>query len=267
LELLKANVQFYVDAAFAMTAATAYIDADGTIPENAYISLQKNVSRLRDECADVGLTVTWAFLDALSESLEGNAARGDPKSIGLGARLLHIQEVLKTELSQHLFLEVPKNREKLFDNPRIGWEEVIAVFPDAVVDIEEMSKCFALARYAGSVFHSVLVIEHGLIKLGTFIGVEDPKSGWTAVSNRLNSIVNTGHDKRSDFQRANFPFIEQAHGTVAALKNAWRNKISHAQGRLIVLASEFTPDTAEEIMMATRGFMRKLAVEMPRAQQ
>jgi hypothetical protein len=53
-------------------------------------------------------------------------------------------------------------------------------------------------------------------------------------------------------------------GTVEALKNAWRNKISHVSGqRLLLVSSEFTPDTAEEIMTATRAFMRRLTESLP----
>jgi len=54
------------------------------------------------------------------------------------------------------------------------------------------------------------------------------------------------------------------HGLVEALKSAWRNKIDHAQGRLILMAVDFTPDIAEEIIIASRSFMRRLATEMPK---
>jgi hypothetical protein len=53
------------------------------------------------------------------------------------------------------------------------------------------------------------------------------------------------------------------YGTVEALKTAWRNKISHVQGKLVLLTSDFTPEVAEEIVMASRAFMRRLATEMP----
>ena len=67
----------------------------------------------------------------------------------------------------------------------------------------------------------------------------------------------------NDKHQKNFPFIEQMQGTVTALRNAWRNKISHAHGKLVLMTSEFAPDVAEEIIMATRAFMRRLATELP----
>jgi hypothetical protein len=174
-----------------------------------------------------------------------------------------IQARLHDELSLNLFFKLPTEKKRYFDSPREGWEESLSRFPDAILDVEEMSKCFALSRYAACVFHSVSAIEVGLLHLGGFLSVKDPKSGWTAVSNKLQKIVDTEHQKRTQFERDNFAFIEQMHAVTQSLKSAWRNKISHAQGKLTVMTSEFSPDVAEEIMMASRSFMRRLATEMP----
>jgi hypothetical protein len=80
----------------------------------------------------------------------------------------------------------------------------------------------------------------------------------------LKKIIDKKYDQRTEFEKKHSPFIEQMQGTVQALKNAWRNKISHARGqRLLLVDSEFTPDTAEEIMTATRSFM-PISRESPR---
>lgn len=167
------------------------------------------------------------------------------------------------EMKETRFFSISDSEAEYFEYPRKGWEEIIARFPESVGDIEESRKCFALSRYAASVYHSLQVVEFALIELGKFIGVADPLSGWTAVTKRLDAIMKLDHNKRSDFERQNFKFLEQVHGTVEALKNAWRNKISHAEGRLILLASDFSPEIAEEIMFATRAFARRLAEGLP----
>jgi len=69
------------------------------------------------------------------------------------------------------------------------------------------------------------------------------------------------------FERRNFTFLEQIHGTIEALKDAWRNKVSHAQGRLVLLSSEFSPAVTEEILLAVRGFMRRLAEGLPKQKE
>jgi hypothetical protein len=167
------------------------------------------------------------------------------------------------DFEDSLFLSISPSRAVYYQQPRAGWEEIIVRFPNTVSDIEEASKCFALSRYAATVFHTLQVIEHALIELGTFIQVKDPHSGWTAVSNELNKIVKKNYNDRTPFEKQNFQFLEQLQATVEALKNAWRNKISHTQGRLVLLTADFTPDIAEEILFASRAFMRRLADGIP----
>jgi hypothetical protein len=93
--------------------------------------------------------------------------------------------------------------------------------------------------------------------------VSDPHSGWTAVSNALSSAVKKSHKDRTSFERQHFDFLEQLNGTVEGLKNAWRNKISHSQGRLKLMTTDFSPEIAEEILFATRAFLRRLAEGLP----
>jgi hypothetical protein len=150
-----------------------------------------------------------------------------------------------------------------YEEPRKGWVEIIARVSNSVTDIEEASKCFALSRYAAAVFHSIQVVEVGLIELGEFICVNDPHSGWSAVSTALDKVIAKKHQDRTPFEQSNFKFLEQVQGTVGALKNAWRNKISHAEGRLTLMTKDFSPEVAEEILFATRAFMRRLADGLP----
>jgi hypothetical protein len=69
-----------------------------------------------------------------------------------------------------------------------------------------------LSRYAAAVFHSVQVVEVGLIALGEFIGVNDPHSGWTAVSTALDKVIAKKHQDRTALERDNFVFLEQVQG-------------------------------------------------------
>ena len=174
-----------------------------------------------------------------------------------------VQTRLHDELSINLFFKLPPDKKTYFISPLKNWEEIIARFPDTTGNIEEMSKCFALSRYAASVFHSVKAIESVLIQFGKFLGVNDPFSGWTAVTSRLEALLKTKYpDLPSKYQSCR-SFLEQMNAVAQALQSAWRNKISHAQGSLTLMTVEFSPDIAEEIMVASRSFMRRLATEMP----
>jgi hypothetical protein len=211
-------------------------------------------------CKELGLIASTVSAHRVVNLLSETS----PSQERIRALVVELQDRMIDEMSMPRFLSLTVDEAAYYNKPTRGWAEVIERFPSAIIDIEEMGKCFALSRYAGAVFHSIQAIECGLIEFGKFLEVNDPISGWTAVSKRLDLLVNqTKYPDLAPRYKDNFAFLEQMHGTVDSLKNAWRNKISHAHGRLVLMTSEFSPDVAEEIMVASRSFMRRLATEMP----
>lgn len=214
-----------------------------------------------------GFVATCGAFRDLAELVEGHVVRG--------LESLHSRESIPTfcmlarqslmhELEARVFLPVQPEYARYYREPLRDWEEVVDRFPQAISDVEEASKCYALGRYAASVYHLMQTLEHGLLALGVFMQVNDPKSGFTAVSNALQRVIDKKYQDRTDFERQHFAFFEQINGSVQAMKTAWRNKIDHAQSVPVLLSSDFTPAIAMEIHMATRGFMRRLATDLPR---
>lgn len=167
-----------------------------------------------------------------------------------------LEDNLQNELTERVFISISAVRQAYFRYPLNGWESVIEAFPDAQVDVEEMNKCFALSRYTAAVFHSLLVVEHGLIELGKRIKVTDPKLGWDATYNRLGLILK---DRRLLPAGVDFGFLEQAKARLDSMKLAWRNKVTHAAGRVAIEQSGFSDVSAEEVVIACRSFMRLMA--------
>lgn len=190
--------------------------------------------------------------------------KGTQSSTNLHDYCVALRVSLMSELESTMFLHVEQSVARYYREPRRDWQEVIARFPETVSDIEECSKCYALGRYAASVFHSMQVLEHGLVALGKFMKISEPKSGFTAVANALQRIKDAKYQNLNDFEKKHFAFFEQMHGSVHAIKDAWRNKVSHAQGKLILMTADFSPAVAIEIYMATRAFMRRLATDLPK---
>jgi len=226
------------------------------------IDQAKAMTAYIDVLHPLGLSAVCATLKKMREKFETEGCmRQDIAKLSeeLVGRLID-------EADDKIFFSLLPREIDFFENFGRGWEAAMGRF-NVRGDVEEASKCFALSRYAASVFHSVQIVEVGLIELGTFIKVADPRSGWTAVSKALDAITQKPHKTRSRFERKNFEFLEQVQGTVQGLKNAWRNKISHAQGRLVLMTTDFSPEIAEEILFATRGFIRHLAVGIPAAKK
>jgi HEPN domain-containing protein len=219
------------------------------------------LSILEEYCIDLGLKASVSTIYKMQDLF----SKPEPITYGEARPLAQeLQSRLIDEMKETVVLFLSSSEAEHYKNNQKGWELIIDHFPDVINDIEEARKCFALSRYPATVFHSLQIVEFGLLKLGKFISVEDPKSGWTAVANKLKKIISKKHEDRTEFEKQNFEFIEQVQGTIEALKNAWRNKISHAEGKLILMTKDFSPEIAEEILFATRAFMRRLASGLPR---
>ena len=265
LEILRFYAETYANAGYNHALGVRKFEAkgirDARYETPATTMLQMQLTYLLQNCTD--LPVTAASVKDILNTLTAPPVLAALPPGQLGNMLMQVQATLERELSTKLFFRLQHERREIFEHPTKGWEEVLAKFPDAHTDVEEMHRCFAVSRYAGAVFHSVQAIEFSLLALGEFLEIEDPKSGWTAVSNKLDKLTKAKFQDLDTKHKDNFAFIEQLQGTVTALKNAWRNKISHAHGKLLLMTSEFAPDVAEEIIIATRAFMRRLATELP----
>jgi hypothetical protein len=212
-----------------------------------------------NNCDELGMTATAATLRKIITVRAGGAAH--PSTMAELIPELRLR--LLDEMSAVPLYWLNPAQRNLLINPLAGWEEVIKRFANTVGDIEESSRCFALERYAAAVWHSTQITEIGLIAVGEFLRVKDPLSGYTATKNELDRILRTKYPERTEREKKHTPFLEQLQGTIVPLANAWRNKISHAQGRLVLMTSEFQPYVAEDIMNATRSFMRRLAFDLP----
>lgn len=204
-------------------------------------------------CTRINLRICVKHIDELLRSVEGGWLGAN----ALGALMANVTR----ELSCQLFVGIAPERQDLYENGRAGWDEIIAAFPASGDDVEEMNKCYALCRYPATVFHSLMVVEHGLVALGKRLGVTDPKEGWDATFRELDKIVKAGHSK--NHTGLNFEFLQQLHTCVEAMKLAWRNKVNHATGKPLVMSGGFAPVVAEEIVTASRGFMRRLVEGIP----
>jgi len=264
LEILRTYAHAYAKASHTLGIISTGLKHNPQAKESGVlVTIEMELATLLPFCGS--LPMTSLHINRFLQHLRNPVYIDSMSSDTLANLLTELQGRLEDELSLMLYFQLPANRREMFDTPLVGWAEIAERFPDTTSDIEEMHKCFALSRYPSAVFHSTHVIECGLIALGQFLQVSDPKSGWTAVSNELEKIViKTKHPDRSDFHKKHLPFLEQMHGVVVPLKSAWRNKISHSQGRLVLMTSDFSPDVAEEIIIASRSFMRRLATELPK---
>ena len=230
--------------------------------DESHIALRVEfLEALERNCIDLDLIASAATVRKI-RSVLAKAKTGVPRN-DLTPLDIELTERVIDELDAKVFLALSARESDYYKNPRKGWEDIIIRFPNSVGDIEEAYKCFALARYTAAIFHSLQVVEAGLVECGKLIGVTDPLPGWTATTSKLKKILDTKYPDRTPFEQENSAFLEQMYAAIHALQLAWRNKVSHVAGKLFVMSSDFHPEVAEEILVTSRALMRRLAIEAP----
>jgi hypothetical protein len=233
----------------------------GRVPVEVLPHLKGHFLRLADMLEEAGLPVSVEYARNAAEGLDTPSQNISSESAQ--QVMEEVAHAIENECATIVFFSVEARKRPYFDNYNAGWEPVVARFRDTATDIEEMGKCYALGRYAASVFHAVRANEAVLIGLGKLIGDRDPTPGWSSVTNTLKDVLDKKFPNRTPFEQEHTQFFEQVYATVVTLKNAWRNKVSHAHGTLALMTVEFSPEIAEEIIVATRAFCRRVASEMP----
>lgn len=112
---------------------------------------------------DLGFKASTAKIASLGEDDAPDGKR-------LAGLMDELKERLYDECESSTFFAMDQREAAYYTAPLTGWKELINRFPAIGDDVEESSKCMALSRYAAAVFHSVQIVEFGLIELGTFIG-------------------------------------------------------------------------------------------------
>jgi len=234
-------------------------DQNNDLTEKLITNLIPSLEKIKVDCDSIGLEATR---DEVGHTLfiweKHHAIDVLAKQCG------DIPQHMEREFKRRVCLILPQSSQALYEVPVKGWEEIASVFPNARDDIEEMSLCRAFGRDSAAVFHALLIVEQGLIDLGIFLKVTDPKQGWDATCKELEKVLKDGRTNASRHIKKHFAFLELINKDVQSMKLAWRNKVSHAANRLVVITSDFKPQVAEKIITACHGFMLLLATEGPR---
>jgi hypothetical protein len=217
---------------------------------------------LPDELRTLGAVVTLPAVERLLASLRTQAEKpGGHYTYGnLRDVLGHIHETLKDELSLVHVFAVETRYAKYYEGtePLFG-EEVATKFPSAAFEIDEAGKCLAFGRATASVFHLMRILEIGIRSIARGLEIPDPvkpaERNWGIILKGLRSGIDAKWPHQANRMAGDGELFESLYASLDAVKNPWRNSTMHVE-------SKYTPDEAEYIFGAVRGFMKKLAARM-----
>jgi len=270
MEILRVYAHIYVETGHYLDISIGELNKADIWQDGTHrASLLGVLERLGTMCVEGDLPVTRVLVDHILLGMrEGETSpemRAVMDNVLLQQNLHELRNRFTDELKTKLFLIIATAKQTHFDSPRLGWEKIVARFPNCLNDVEEMNKCFALSRYTATMFHALQVAEWGAVELGKRIGVIDHKVGWVATSKHLGALVDAGYAKLPSTISLPFSFLEQMNREIETMMLAWRHKVDHAANRLIILPNTtLTPDIAEHIIKSVKVFMGRLEEGLPK---
>ena len=224
-------------------------------------SVLGNVGAFALICAEHGLSSSSAKCERSIETM--TQRNNQVRTTELHQWLIELRERFEDDLKTEVFLHLTVVEGFKYIKPVHGWAAVIVRFPKVRHDIEESSKCFALGRYAASLFHVLLVAEYGVIEVAKLLGQEGDKPGWGAFD-RLQKINEKKWQDKTALEQKHSDLLGNVMPLMLSMKNEWRHKISHVDNKLEWIDTDFSPEVASRILSASLGFMDSLAKDLPK---
>jgi len=216
--------------------------------------LIKGLPNQRQQLEAAGLKMSLLSFDRLVETAN------DPKLTVRDMDVLSWDLILRLidELGLCSFWQVPREYQHLLE-PQLFGTDVAEAFPSSMDDIKEAGNCLAFGRSTACVFHLMRVVECGLRSLGQTLGNSDldPRRNptWDSILKKCDAEQRKPIADRAPEWRSDNTFFSEVHANLLAIKDGWRNPSLHVE-------RSYTPDQANEIFIAVRAFMRKLATKI-----
>jgi hypothetical protein len=157
------------------------------------------------------------------------------------------------ELKLQMFFSIPAAKSAYFENAAPFGDEVFDSFPDAIRDIEEASKCFAVGRHTACVMHLQRALEVVVRSFGVMLGAKlSDNTNWGVLLNSTRDAIQKRNSSNSWGSKEEKEFCEHVQPMLYSIKQSWRNTSMHVD-------RSYDEAEAEDIFNSVKGFMRHMA--------
>jgi hypothetical protein len=183
-----------------------------------------------------------------------------PKLNWLSERMQDLKDRVEDEAKARLFFIIPPAKYAYYAQPESWGEEVYKAFPDAVYDIDEAGKCFAVGRHTACVYHLSRLMERVLRAAVNQLGGDGAKPSWDALLKEMArqveridaDIALAWNAEGKEFKSDDARYYSELAKDFRAIKTAWRNPGMHVDGL-------FDEDRAKDIYAAVQLFTKQVA--------
>ncbi len=267
LDMIRFFADSFVAAFFGIellqTSAMSVFGADGQVDAAKVISWREIARRalrtMADECRRTGLARLGERCDRLIRHLDSTPVES---TLHLLRDLL---DDIRGELANHLYFWVPGERQRWYadDDAALFGDSgpfptlIRDAIPEAVADLAEASRCFALARWNACVFHLMRATELALQKwaddLGVVLKVPIAEASWEEILRKADDQIDVLQNQQRTAQRTvELTNLSEARSQFRNINQAWRRHVAHAR-------ESYDERQALAILNHVRAFMERLA--------
>jgi len=170
-------------------------------------------------------------------------------------------DAVYAELEGKLFLYVPTNLAKFYEDDDILSENARLKYPSPYREMRESGCCISCGLWTASVFHSMRAAEIGVKGLGNKLGVAFPDkpielAEWHQILDQSDSKIKAIGQLPKSIQRDEDQlFYSTAAAQFRYFKDGWRVRVAH--GRAIYVEAE-----AIKLLDHTRDFFETLSLRL-----
>jgi hypothetical protein len=143
--------------------------------------------------------------------------------------------------------------------PLFGTDFSVKFQTNGAFELDEAAKCKAFGRPTAAAFHLMRVMEIAIQALAKCLGIPDPtrpvERNWGFILGEIWKGIEKRWPTAKDRMHGDGQLLEELYASLDAVKNPWRNGTMHVE-------KKYTDDEAEHILIAVRGFTKKLASRM-----
>jgi hypothetical protein len=272
-DMLKFNAEAFYKATTAMQHTLSHIEAkdlksirnnpDGsatvsTINDPVFLKLMRErCDELQELLSVLGTRITQMAVADLKQSGTGLSYATFE---GLAGSFRDIRKTLERELSLVTLLALNAREQEWYEPPKPPFgPDFEAKFASAAQELDEALKCLALGRSTASVFHLMRLMEVGLNALADCLGavsfIRGNDRNWGNILKGAKDAMEAKTKGALWTNAADKDFFAESHASLDAVRVAWRNTTMHVE-------RTYTPDQAEHVLGAVKGFMQNLSSRM-----
>ena len=172
----------------------------------------------------------------------------------IGVELRVLRETIVNGTKRQLVYRYPTAKGQVLERWKNDWGPALKAFKSAESDIKAGMDIWALGHGTASVYHFMLVLEHGLRALATDVGKSFDLQNWHGIIDEIQSAITELNKTlpKGTARNDRLQFLSLAAAEFRYFKDGWRNHVAHGR-------ATYDEHQARSVMEHVRTFMNVLS--------